>query len=191
MSQDPAVMQRFEKRLAEDDELRDLFYDRYDQLYAELDRAVYAGDIQLGLFTDEELAMWMALLSHRLNQSGVDWRAQDKLAQENAEAMAESVVEMVRLLNTPERRVRWRERLDQIAREDPPGEVQSLLLLLEHALADSDQQEELESWLIKAFAGEHASFKRRQATDTALAERVRAVYKHALERLEQGKPLLL
>jgi hypothetical protein len=189
LAEDPVVTQRLQELYEADKDLRDALDHQVDQLHAKLNHALFKGDLSLGLFTLEELALWTVLGERRLTESGIE-RDLDGLPQGGIEILADVLKETIRLLNTPARRARWQEHLTQMKREDPAGEMQALLSILQKILADLDDPEELQSWLSNAFVGEQRRLQARRATDEALARQFDAVYEQMLERLQQGEPLL-
>lgn len=190
LTEDPAVRQRFDERLQSDEDLQDILYQQLDRVHEKLRHDLFEGHLNLALFTLEELVLWDALAQHRLAQVGVDLEEQDELSQQDFEILAKTMEETAHLLNTPARRERWREHLTQMEHEAPAREMQILLATFQDILTDPDALEDLDYWLLGAFAGEHRRFQKLRESDESLSEQLYIVYEQTLERLEQGGPLL-
>lgn len=188
--QDPNVLGRLQERYETDAELRELLDAQFDQLYEGLAEALFKGELNLGLFNWEELTLWNALIDHRMAESDAD-EQQDEPDGVDIELLADALKETVRLLNTPARQARWRERLAQLQRDEPAGDTQVLLSLLQDIFADPQAAEEMENWLIRAYVGEHSLLQDRLDDDETLDVQFEESIERILTRLEQGEPPLL
>jgi hypothetical protein len=187
---DPTVQQQLEALYKQDGVFREMMDSQSDRAYEELIEDFFNGDLTLELFTAEELVLLNALIYHQrqLEESERELSDKEALASETAQN-AQRVFQM---LNTPERRQRWRARIAQLEAKsrELPGPMQAALLLFRNALTEPIEDDILMPLLITAYLGEARPQIERMKSDPALREEMEETLHRMLERLERNEPPL-
>jgi hypothetical protein len=188
LTHDPNVIRHLQERLETDQDMQALLESQTDALFERLQNRLFEGTLNLGLFTTEELALWLALRDYRLTEAGIDFE-QAPFPQEGVQTFADAMNETISLLNTPARRARRREHLARMAREDweKDQDMALLISLVQDGLDDPDNPEKMGIWLYHALYGEQEQFLKRTETDETLDEQVETLYDQMWQRLEQGE----
>jgi len=187
---DPNVRQRLEALYEQDEMFREVLDSQFDQVYDEFLDDLLDGDLTLGLFTAEELLLLSALIDHQrqLTESGP--------APSDEEASASGTLEVaqqtLQMLNTPERRQRWRDRIAQLEAdgEELSGPMRAVLLLFRGPLTEPVEDDALIPLLISAYVGETRLQEKCAESDPALSEELEETFTRILERLERDEPPL-
>jgi len=130
-----------------------------DKAWDEGMQALFAGDLYLGLFSQDELGegMYRVAESLRVDIDGEgtsQGKALPARTQKTANTIFSCLEEYVAEICTPARLDQLRSRLDTILSDsDHLGEHLSFVLLLSNSLADDDGEEDRD-WLVSAFLGE-------------------------------------
>jgi len=187
---DPAVQQRFRAIYEQDETLREALDTQFDNAYGEFLEALFNGDLTLGLFTVEELLLLSALIYRQRQLAGSEPEPSEE------EPMADEIVQAaqraLQILNTPERRQRWQDRIAQLEAdgEELSGPMQGVLLLFREALIEPIEDDALMPLLTAAYVGEIELQQERAESDPALSEELEETFTRILERLERGEPPL-
>jgi hypothetical protein len=93
------------------------------------------------------------------------------------------------MLNTPERRQRWRARITQLEddSEGLSGPMRVVLLLFREALTEPIEDDALMPLLISAYVGEIGLQQERAESDPALHEELEDTFTRMLEWLERDE----
>jgi hypothetical protein len=188
--QDPNVQQRLEALYEQDEMLREVLDSQFDQAYDEFLDGLFNGDLTLGLFTVEELILPSALIYYQrqLTESEPGPSDEEASASENVQAVQRAI----QMLNTPERRQRWRARIAQLEADGKKlsGPMRAVLLLFRGALTEPVEDDALMPLLIAAYVGELDLQQERAEADPALDEELEGAFTRMLERLERDEPPL-
>lgn len=187
---DPAVRQRLEALYEQDEAFREMLDRQSDQARKGLMEDLFNGDLTLGLFTVEELVLLNALIYHQrqLKESRRELSDEEASASETAQIAQQAF----QILNTPERRQRWRTRIAQLEAksEELSGPMQAALLLFRTALTEPIEDSVLMPLLVTAYLGEARLQIERVESDPALREEMEKTLGQMLERLEHDEPPL-
>jgi len=187
---DPNVRQRLEALYEQDEMLREVLDSQFDQAYDEFLDDLLNGDLTLGLFTAGELILPSALIEHQrqLTESEPGPTAEEASTSENVQAVQRAL----QMLNTPERRQRWRDRIAQLEGdgEELSGSMRAVLLLFRGALTEPIEDDALMPLLIAAYVGEIDLQQKRAESDPALSEELEEIFNRILKRLEHDEPPL-
>ena len=160
--------------------LRGYLEKQADKAWEEGMQALFAGDLYLGLFSQDELEAGTYRIAEAL---GVDidgegtpqGEALPPRTEKTATTIFSSLDEYVAELFTSARLVQLRSRLDAILSDsDHSGEHLSFVMQLSHSLADDEAEEDGKGWLVNAFLGEsrrHAKTLEPQAEGDAENDR--------------------
>jgi hypothetical protein len=189
--EDPEVMRRFEAKWETDEILQEVMDSQYEKFEEAFTQSLFAGQLDLALFDDEELAVGIAYYEHALDQTTADELDGSEEPYGLARLMVRASVDALRDLYTPARRQRWLEHLEQTrtAKARSP-DVETGLRILYDDLSVPPDPESPTRFLLSAYLGELYKMNAQLAADSSTATHQRARIREIKERLERGEPSL-
>jgi len=189
---DPEVMRRFDDLYESDEMLQDVIDLQIEKIEDQVSRRLYNGEIELGLFDDQELLLGLAWQDHEIEKAEEEGADDEK---EELKAWASltitAAMETLTYLCTPERQQRWAERLEQvIAGQHWERDVKTGLNYLLNMLQDPELSEAPGRLFVAAYLSELRRMEGRLATDSSEAEAQEARVQQLKERLARGEPPL-
>ncbi len=191
---DPEVMRRFGDLYESDEILQDVVDLHFDKIEDAVSRRLYNGEIELGLFDDQELILglaWHDYETEKTEEESVDDEEEEEELKTWARLTIKAAVETLTYLSTPERQQRWAERLEQaIASQHWEQDVQTGLNYLLNMLQAPDLSEAPGRLFVATYLSELRRMEEWLATDSSETEAQEARVQQFKERLARGEPPL-
>jgi hypothetical protein len=186
----PEIMNRLQTQYETDEMLRetmDLEFDRFEEAF--MDR-LYTGQVDLALFTTEELAVGLAWYEHEMDTSNIiEETGEEEESEEKARLILKTLSDALSYLNTPDRRQQWLARLEQVkTKKTWSPDTKAGLELLRSILSNPPMPEGPERLLLSAYMGELFKMDDRLGTtDSSETQAQETQIQQIRERLERGE----
>ncbi|MBE7473548.1 MAG: hypothetical protein DPW09_09215 [Anaerolineae bacterium] len=151
---EPEVTGKLEEAIKKVPGLEDYLDKQLDKIWEEGDEALFRGELNLGLFTTEELEAGAKIFNQVMREQAEDEKAADSTKEQTQKLFTQLNAYLVELF-TPERLEQLRARLHTILEEGVyPGRYFSYVKMMTEAMAEEDAAENERPFLFKALLGE-------------------------------------
>lgn len=151
---EPEVTGKLEEAIKKVPGLEDYLDKQLDKIWEEGDEALFRGELNLGLFTAEELEAGAKIFNQVMREQAEDEKAADSTKEQTQKLFTQLNAYLVELF-TPERLEQLRARLQTILAEGVyPGRYFSYVKMATEAMAEEDAAENERPFLFKALLGE-------------------------------------
>jgi len=114
---DPDIASRLEARYETDEMLREamnLEFDRFERAFM---KRLFTGQVDLALFTTEELAVGLTWYEHEMDKADLEESDEEEESEKKVRLIFKALTDALSYLNTPDRRQQWLARLEQAQTE--------------------------------------------------------------------------
>ena len=185
---DPDIASRLEARYETDEMLREamnLEFDRFERAFM---RRLFTGQVDLALFTTEELAVGLAWYEHEMDKADLEESDEEEESEKKVRLIFKALTDALSYLNTPDRRQQWLARLEQAQTEKTwSPDTEAGLGLLRSILSNPPPAESLNRLLLSAYMGELRKLDERLSTDSNEVQAQEALVVQIRERLRRGE----
>ena len=185
---DPDIASRLEARYETDEMLREamnLEFDRFERAFM---KRLFTGQVDLALFTTEELAVGLAWYEHEMDKADIEEADEEEESEEKVRLIFKALSDALSYLNTPDRRQQWLARLEQAQTEKTwSPDTEAGLGLLRSMLSNPPPAESPNRLLLSAYMGELRKLDERLSTDSNEVQAQEALVAQIRERLRRGE----
>ena len=185
---DPDIASRLEARYETDEMLREamnLEFDRFERAFM---KRLFTGQVDLALFTTEELAVGLTWYEHEMDKADLEESDEEEESEKKVRLIFKALTDALSYLNTPDRRQQWLARLEQAQTEKTwSPDTEAGLGLLRSILSNPPPAESLNRLLLSAYMGELRKLDERLSTDSNEVQAQEALVVQIRERLRRGE----
>jgi len=185
---DPDIASRLEARYETDEMLREamnLEFDRFERAFM---KRLFTGQVDLALFTTEELAVGLAWYEHEMDKADIEEADEEEESEEKVRLIFKALSDALSYLNTPDRRQQWLARLEQAQTEKTwSPDTEAGLGLLRSMLSNPPPAESPNRLLLSAYMSELRKLDERLSTDSNEVQAQEALVAQIRERLRRGE----
>jgi len=185
---DPDIASRLEARYETDEMLREamnLEFDRFERAFM---KRLFTGQVNLALFTTEELAVGLAWYEHEMDKADIEEADEEEESEEKVRLIFKALSDALSYLNTPDRRQQWLARLEQAQTEKTwSPDTEAGLGLLRSMLSNPPPAESPNRLLLSAYMSELRKLDERLSTDSNEVQAQEALVAQIRERLRRGE----
>ncbi len=185
---DPDIASRLEARYETDEMLREamnLEFDRFERAFM---KRLFTGQVDLALFTTEELAVGLAWYEHEMDKADIEEADEEEESEEKVRLIFKALTDALSYLNTPDRRQQWLARLEQAQTEKTwSPDTEAGLGLLRSMLSNPPPAESPNRLLLSAYMSELRKLDERLSTDSNEVQAQEALVAQIRERLRRGE----
>jgi len=185
---DPDIASRLEARYETDEMLREamnLEFDRFERAFM---KRLFTDQVDLALFTTEELAVGLAWYEHEMDKADLEESDEEEESEKKVRLIFKALTDALSYLNTPDRRQQWLARLEQAQTEKTwSPDTEAGLGLLRSILSNPPPAESPNRLLLSAYMGELRKLDERLSTDSNEVQAQEALVVQIRERLRRGE----
>ncbi|RLC63169.1 MAG: hypothetical protein DRI48_08740 [Chloroflexi bacterium] len=185
---DPDIASRLEARYETDEMLREamnLEFDRFERAFM---KRLFTGQVDLALFTTEELAVGLTWYEHEMDKADLEESDEEEESEKKVRLIFKALTDALSYLNTPDRRQQWLARLEQAQTEKTwSPDTEAGLGLLRSMLSNPPPAESPNRLLLSAYMGELRKLDERLSTDSNEVQAQEALVVQIRERLRRGE----
>jgi len=185
---DPDIASRLEARYETDEMLREamnLEFDRFERAFM---KRLFTGQVDLALFTTEELAVGLTWYEHEMDKADLEESDEEEESEKKVRLIFKALTDALSYLNTPDRRQQWLARLEQAQTEKTwSPDTEAGLGLLRSMLSSPPPAESPNRLLLSAYMGELRKLDERLSTDSNEVQAQEALVVQIRERLRRGE----
>ena len=185
---DPDIASRLEARYETDEMLREamnLEFDRFERAFM---KRLFTGQVDLALFTTEELAVGLTWYEHEMDKADLEESDEEEESEKKVRLIFKALTDALSYLNTPDRRQQWLARLEQAQTEKTwSPDTEAGLGLLRSMLSNPPPAESPNRLLLSAYMSELRKLDERLSTDSNEVQAQEALVVQIRERLRRGE----
>ena len=185
---DPDIASRLEARYETDEMLREamnLEFDRFERAFM---KRLFTGQVDLALFTTEELAVGLTWYEHEMDKADLEESDEEEESEKKVRLIFKALTDALSYLNTPDRRQQWLARLEQAQTEKTwSPDTEAGLGLLRSMLSNPPPAESPNRLLLSAYMSELRKLDERLSTDSNEVQAQEALVAQIRERLRRGE----